>query len=190
MKFFLLILALFITLSFTQRCPTNVATMKPFNATAYLGRWYEIQTSFWSRRTFQRNCVCTSPKYGPVLENGRIKVDNTCNLRTPNGTLSQQVGEAWIPNPEEPGKLLVRFPVSPVDGDYWVIDTDYTNHAIVYACRNVLGLRFEVAWIISRRPQMSAEVKNRLRLKLKQETNFNIGSMDDTVQEGCKYPDN
>ena len=34
-----------------------------------------------------------------------------------------------------------------------MIDTDYTNHAIVYSCKNYYGLwRFESIWVLMRKP--------------------------------------
>jgi apolipoprotein D and lipocalin family protein len=63
---------------------------------------------------------------------------------------------------ESSGKLLVRFPVIPVqiDSNYWVLGTDYENYSVVYSCTDILFAKGEVVWILMRQrfpPQDSIE---------------------------------
>ena len=43
-----------------------------------------------------------------------------------------------------------RFDTSPLDGDYRVIDVDYDRYAVVYSCTQLLFLKFELGWILTR----------------------------------------
>ena len=44
-------------------------------------------------------------------------------------------------------------------GDYWILDTDYTNYSVVYACQDFLGLiKLEFAWILSREQHLDPEL--------------------------------
>ena len=43
-----------------------------------------------------------------------------------------------------------RFDTSPIDGDYRVIDVDYDKFVVVYSCTQLLFLKYELAWILTR----------------------------------------
>ena len=43
-----------------------------------------------------------------------------------------------------------RFDTSPIDGDYRVIDVDYDKFAVVYSCTQLLFLKYELGWILTR----------------------------------------
>ena len=43
-----------------------------------------------------------------------------------------------------------RFNTSPLDGDYRVIDVDYDKFAVVYSCTQLLFLKYELGWILTR----------------------------------------
>ncbi|MGH0160385.1 UNVERIFIED_CONTAM: hypothetical protein FKN15_045192 [Acipenser sinensis] len=47
-----------------------------------------------------------------------------------------------VPNPAAPGKMFMNYQglasyLSSGGDNYWVIDTDYDNYAITYACRSL-----------------------------------------------------
>ena len=48
-----------------------------------------------------------------------------------------------------------RFDTSPVDGDYRVIDVDYDRYAVVYSCTQLLFLKYELGWILTRDPMVN-----------------------------------
>lgn len=110
----------------------------------YLGKWYEIAAI---SQNFQRNCVATTATYR-LRSDGNIDVLNECRKFQFDGKLDRAHGKAWIPNPEQPAKLLVQF-FWPFRGDYWVIELgDNYEYAVVgHPSRNYL-------WILSRTPQM------------------------------------
>lgn len=178
-----LLLCLIIALSFAS-CP-NVETVK-LEIAKYQGAWYEIATNSWPRRTFQRDCVCTKARYTP--ETARVKVDNTCNLKTIDGSLQRSLGQAIVRNPEEPGKLSVTFGFG-LYGDYWVIDTDYTSYSAVWSCSSVFGFKAEFLWILSRTPTMDSQKFRNITANAAKVTGFDLRDLTLTIQEGCKYPD-
>ena len=63
---------------------------------------------------------------------------------------------------------LLRFPVSPVDGDYQVLEVDYASHAVVYSCSQILFFKYELGWILTRAPKMSEELVRALILIFRQ----------------------
>lgn len=68
-------------------------------------------------------------------------------------------GYAWIPNSDEPNKLLVKFPNNPLPAGYNVWESDYDNYSLVYSCTQVVPrlLKFELIWILARTKTLSAQ---------------------------------
>lgn len=68
-------LVFFAVLCFVEaKCPA-VQVFQGFNASLYLGQWYEIAASPLIRETFERNCYCTNARYG-LNANGTVSVRN------------------------------------------------------------------------------------------------------------------
>ena len=44
---------------------------------------------------------------------------------------------------------------SPVDGDYWILDTDYETYSVVYSCSQVAFLKLELGWVLTRQANPS-----------------------------------
>ena len=57
-----------------------------------------------------------------------------------------------------------RFPVSPVDGDYQVLEVDYASYVVVYSCSQILFFKYELGWILTRAPKVSQELVSALWL--------------------------
>ena len=67
-----------------------------------------------------------------------------------------------------PGELCVNFAPGSVNGcadagpdcksKYWVLDTDYESYTVIYDCVQILELREETAWILTRDPNPAPEV--------------------------------
>ena len=47
--------------------------------------------------------------------------------------------------------------------NYWVLDTDHVSYTVIYDCVQILGLREETAWILTRDPNPASEA---VRFKL------------------------
>ncbi|XP_023281130.1 apolipoprotein D-like [Seriola lalandi dorsalis] len=132
------------------KCP-KPAVQANFDATRYVGKWYEIQKL---PTAFQKG-QCTNGIYSPKSP-GVIGVLNRELLN--NGTVSSIVGSAKVKNPAEPAKLEVSFTGRPSPpGPYWVLSTDYEGHSLVYGCTDFGLFRMELTWILSREPTLSEE---------------------------------
>ena len=69
---------------------------------------------------------------------------------------------------EEPGELCVNFAPGSVNGcadtgpdcksAYWVLGTDYVSYTVIYDCVQILELREETAWILTRDPNPAPDV--------------------------------
>merc|ERR1712038_101245 len=166
-------------------CPPKPPTMKPFDATEYLGNWYQISglPAFFQ----PAGTSCVRATYG-AKDDGTVSVRNVA-VKPDGETFTQICGYAETPNPEEPGALLVHFPFAP-SGDYWLLDTDYENYASVYACQDILGLiKFEFAWILVRDPSnVSAEMMNKA-LDAYKKNNIETETFEPIKQTDCTYVD-
>ncbi|MEM6578406.1 MAG: lipocalin family protein [Pseudomonadota bacterium] len=124
----------------------TMTAKQDFDASRYLGTWYEIARY---PVPFQTGCVATTAEYGPV-DADTVSVLNSCRQDTPQGRRKQIAGSADVVGP---GKLKVSFDNVPfVRGNYWVLwtDEDYTT-AVVGVPSGKAG------WILARTPSISAE---------------------------------
>lgn len=154
---------IFASPSSTHAKTKNEPSTVPFvDLTRYVGLWYEIAAI---PQSFQKQCVSkVTAEYTPV-EDGLIKVVNSC--REENGAVSQAEGRAKIVDPQTNAKLKVTF-VKLVDwvftfgGDYWVIDLapDYSYAVVGHPTR-------DYGWILSRTPSMSMDTLREIETRLR-----------------------
>ncbi|XP_046653698.1 apolipoprotein D-like [Daphnia pulicaria] len=165
----------------SQRAACPVVTTKPdFNYIPYAGLWYEIERF---ENVFQQGSTCIRAIYEEISP-GVVSVLNTGVLS--DGSLTNITGSATAISPEEPGHLIVSFPGRP-DGDYLVLDTDYTNYASVYSCGLAGAFVLEYAWLLGREQTMTQEVMD---VALSKFTQFgvDVSKFKPTAQgESCVY---
>ncbi|XP_076323583.1 apolipoprotein D-like isoform X2 [Tachypleus tridentatus] len=106
-----------------------------FELEKYLGTWYEVEKN---PTVFQSGQKCTSATY-TLKDNGKVTVFNKAAIAE-TGDVTTIEGEAYIPDPSEPAKLLVSFPGNPFDSNYWILDTDYEKYSVVFSCQGILGV--------------------------------------------------
>ncbi len=143
-------------------CP-SVKLMSPFNLNSYAGVWYE---STRDRAILFETGDCVQVKYTKD-SNGDVRVKNT--QREPGYTAVNYVieGTGYTKNDRHP-ELYVKF-FWFAGGDYQVVDTDYTNYAIVRSCSNYIYgiIRDEVFWILVRSvtpdPAIIAQAKQTIK---------------------------
>jgi lipocalin len=91
------------------------------------------------------------------------------------GKISSVDGYAFIADPTHPNKLTVNLPIIVLNetivrssADYEVVETDYTNYALVYSCINLplVNYKDEFVWILSRTKTLDIKVINNLKEKL------------------------
>jgi len=165
------------------QCPPKPPTVSTLDLQAYLGNWYEQKRI---PASFQLNTRCVRATYG-LNDEGVVTVHNVATKE--DGSLDEVFGTAYVPDPAFPGELLVDFPQSPVDGAYWILDTDYENYSIVYSCVDyIFGLvHFEFAWILGREKNMDPALIQE-GVDLMAGYGISVELMEDTVQtEDCYY---
>jgi len=157
-------------------CPT-VKTQEKVDINKYLGYWYEI---FVFPTRFEKG-GCTRAHY-TLKPDGHIEVFNRGIDHGKNNTVT---GDAYRPNDDEQGKLLVRFAAGTPYGNYWVIDTDYETYSLVYSCSSVVNVfHIEMAWILSREMTLDEQVAQRLKDKLSG-FGVDVSKFVATNQTGC-----
>ena len=50
--------------------PISPETVKELNVLQYMGKWYEVFSSFYPRATFERDGYCTTATYTPLTIDG------------------------------------------------------------------------------------------------------------------------
>ena len=136
-------------ISVLQTAPTPIARV---DLDRYMGYWYSIAHIPTS---FERGCAQGTTAHYQLQPNGRVTVTNTCYGA--DGTPSRVVGEAWIPDAEQPGKLKVSFVkflgLWFFPGDYWILDLapDYSYAVVGHP-------KLQYGWILSRTPTLPNDV--------------------------------
>ncbi|XP_005180903.2 apolipoprotein D [Musca domestica] len=161
-------------------CNKNIPTVQNFDATRYLGRWYEQEKYPF---IFELGGKCIYAEYGQ-LKNGDLSVYNY-NINELTGRPNDILGSAKL---VDSGKLKVRFNNMPAfigSADYWVLDTDYDNYAVVYSCTDVLGLfNAQVVWILTRERSPNPQYIEKARSVIKQ-NGLSLKPLQRTNQQGC-----
>ena len=131
-----------------QGAPTPIDSI---DLSRYMGLWYAIASI---PTTFERQCVQGTTAEYTLLENGRVRVVNTCYDR--NGNEDVATGQAWIPDPDKPSQLKVSFVRFLgfwfFPGAYWVIELgeDYEYAVVGHPT-------YRYGWILSRTPTVSEQ---------------------------------
>ena len=93
---------------------------------------------------------CVTAQY-KLNADGTVQVDNNQFYGYYDGSSDMQggLGEAQINN-WFGGKLYVYF-FAQIGGLYRILDTDYTNYAVIWTCEDFAGIRYdEAAWVLTR----------------------------------------
>jgi len=153
-------------------CPTT-PTQGNFNATKYLGTWYEYERF---GNLFQPLVQCGRAIYGD-LGNHSISVTNagTRKIRVLGFTVDESPvlikGSASVVDLSSPAELRVtfsEFDQTSTAPNYFVVETDYTGYAVVYSCDRLPGdfFNLQLAWVLTRSPGVApgnlAAIKARL----------------------------
>jgi apolipoprotein D and lipocalin family protein len=107
------------------------------------------------------------------MDDGVIKVVNTCRKNSPDGEVDRAEGKAFVVPGSNNAKLRVQF-FWPFRGDYWILEleNDYS-----YAVVGVPSRKY--CWILSRTPQMDPEILEMLVQHLKAK-GFDVSRMQRT----------
>lgn len=151
----------------------ELKTVAHVDLSRYIGVWYEIASL---PQWFQRNCYGSTAEYS-LRDDGDIRVVNRCHKGSLDGPLSEATGKAWSVDPNN-AKLKVQF-FWPFRGDYWIIELgeDYEYAVVGHPKKKYL-------WILSRAPQMSELLYQRLVEKIRSVHLYtNLDQLKKTVQK-------
>tara|TARA_Y100001933_G_C18931821_1_gene535654 strand:- start:55 stop:615 length:561 start_codon:yes stop_codon:yes gene_type:complete len=145
----------------------------------YQGLWYEIARL---PNRFQDQCAANVTAEYTLLESGRIKVVNRCEL--PGGEPDEAEGVARRPDPDREAALKVRFAprwlswLPFVWGDYQVmaLADDYGSALIGAPSREYL-------WILARKPSLPETRIDELLAEAERQ-GFDTGNVTRTRQDG------
>ncbi len=140
--------------------PTVVSSL---DIERYMGLWYSIASIPTS---FERKCIQGTTAEYTLLDNGQIKVENTCY--DADGNPDRAIGRAWVADPDTPTKLKVSFVnflgfwLFP--GDYWVIelDPDYQYAVVGHPS-------YKYGWILSRTPTLPEDTLTHIVARLEEQ---------------------
>ena len=154
MKSIVFLLLLILAVSCTSLSGTadyRQQTVEQVDLERYMGKWYEIAAfPNW----FQNDCYCTMAEY--ELNGDHVSVRNSCRKGSSQGNLDLATGKAYAVSGSNNSRLKVQF-FWPFKGDYWVLalDDNYEYAMVGHPNKKYL-------WILSRTPEMSESVYQRL----------------------------
>jgi len=153
--------------------------MKPFYSQRYSGLWYEVAKKPNEFESPNSKLKCEGATSSFINENsGRIKLYNTCYYEIPNGNPmfsksnpQYSLSGNAVASKREPAKMKVAFNCcgDVREGDYWVLDTDYTTYAIVGAASN------DYLWFMSRKSTIS---KNLYKMMVQKSRSMGYNTSD------------
>lgn len=163
---YLVCATLFISLSSSQRpafgrCP-DVVPKTDFDVSKFAGEWNEIERSFY---LFESSLSCTKLNF-TLFTNDTMVAE--VNYRAPwRGTSSES--EYIIKDVSKtPGilnmvlastlpALIARL--APGSGKYIVLDTNYTDYALIYSCTDLRLLHADFIWVLGRSKDISIDAR-------------------------------
>ena len=154
------------------KCPrNNDFAVKNFDVKAYTGLWYEFARD---RDMPFEDGDCGTATY-TLMEGGVVDVNNRGYHE--DGTLYNLHANAEVQKPGT-GKLFVYEKGEKMDfkaeSNYQVVDTDYKNYAIVYACGTIIdddnmlgvpGQFWDFQWYLTRKNLLSDQEDKELDRK-------------------------
>ena len=163
-------------------CDTVDPLAEEFDATRYMGLWYDIQHSsdvFFQPPYFD----CTTAKYYNLdADAGTFTVYNSVTVgRLPRFGIKIPSSVAGLPS----GYIDVGQGGS---ANYYVLDTDYETYTLVYSCNS---MQTPMLWILARTPTLDQDLIDRLNAEAAQKLpNYDFSLATLSKQGGkCKYND-
>lgn len=128
--------------------PEGVEPVSEFELDRYLGTWYEIARL---DHPFERGLQNITAEYS-LRDDGGVRVINR-GYSIKKGEWEEAEGKAYFVESEDTGYLKVSF-FGPFYGSYIVFELDRENYRYAF----VSGPDTSYLWLLSREPEVSAEV--------------------------------
>lgn len=145
--------------------PDNIAPVTGFDKDRYLGRWYEIARLDHS---FERGLSRVSADYSP-RDDGGIRVINR-GYSVDEARWEEAEGKAYFVGDADVGHLKVSF-FGPFYGAYVIFDLDDNYQTSYVGSHNM-----DYLWLLSRRPTISDEERNRF-IEVAREKGYDVDSL-------------
>jgi apolipoprotein D and lipocalin family protein len=153
------------TLAGCAQIPEGVMPISGFDATRYLGTWYEVARL---DNSFERGLTRVTATYS-ARDDGGIDVVNR-GFNEAKGTWSEARGRAKFVGPRSVGQLKVSF-FGPFYGGYNIVALDPA-----YSLALVVGADRSYLWILARVPNPPRESVDRLVARAR-ELGFDTASL-------------
>jgi len=135
--------------------PEHVAPVTGFDASRYLGTWYEIARLDHS---FERGLEQVTAEYS-FRTDGGIRVVNR-GFDPAGNRWKEADGKAYFIGPKDVGRLKVSF-FGPFYGAYNIIELDKQDYRYALVC----GPNKKYLWILAREPSLDKATMDRLTNK-------------------------
>jgi len=152
----------------------TLTTVPGVDIKKYAGKWYEIARL---PNSFEKGLVCCTAEYG-LREDGKISVINT-GVKEESGKVSSVTGKAWVPDPNEPGRLKVQF-FWPFAAGYYIFHLDKENYQYVL----VGSPSRKYLWLLARNPEIDDTLYREL-VEIARKNEFAVESLI-KVRQDCK----
>lgn len=140
-------------LALEPRYAPSGVTKENFRPLAYQGLWYEIAST---DTPFAADCDGATAAYTWNEREQLMYVLNTC-LRD-GAAVRTRRATARIVGDGPPLRLALQFDqpeVPGAQGDYLILETNYSDFALVGSRGSAFGQRYEFLWLLARRPAVS-----------------------------------
>ncbi|KAF4528452.1 hypothetical protein B566_EDAN015854 [Ephemera danica] len=174
------------------RCP-GVTPMPTLDIAKYMGVWYE-QTH--SRRWTGLELKC-SLEYFESQRPGSFEVNSFTYSQVANKTFHVRGIAKIKPKQNIQGILSIKVPDFRIDGEVWILGTDYTSYTVMWSCMNADRLHFENVVVMTRDPQpsntvimaaMGVIIKNKIQHTYMQYTSHReCPTIDPVALSKCEY---
>jgi len=155
-------------------CP-DVTVKSDFDVAKFKGMWYEVEKN---PAPFQAGLKCNTCSYEDKGDYVSI-LSTGINIYT--GKEETIEGKATTPDPAVPAKLEVTS--GPLEGHYWILETDYENFAVEYSCSSYQDMfKMEFIWILSRQPTFDMETRDKA-LKVLKDNKISTDDLELTVHD-------
>ena len=171
-----------------NKCPTGYPVVENFDASQYVGTWYEIEKD--KDFPIEWGASCNTATY-TANPDGTIGVDNRAFYWWWLYNYHSALGSAKC----DGAHCTVDFGYGPPPTvpNYNVLKTDYKTYAAVYSCEDMVdGLTVQLTWVLSRTPTLDAATYQEIKTYIEEtiptySTEAAWSNAEMTKQKNCKY---
>ena len=145
----------------------KLSTVPGVDLNKYSGKWYEIARL---PNSFEKGLICVTAEYS-LREDGKVTVVNSGRKEDNPARIDSIKGKAWVPDPNEAGRLKVQF-FWPFAGGYYIFHLDQENYQ--YALVGTPSRKF--FWLLSRNPAIDESLYEEL-VKIASDNGFETGNI-------------